>query len=909
MPTAILLPSPTSTPVRPSSADFILRPTTSGLDARVVINGPNDGGPFLFDLAPDPRTSLVQRADGSIAVTRPVTTNGDNGNPLTIIQTEYIVQNPVVVDNNGDPTAVVETGPATMTLQPATSGRRSISLAIDHAWLNDPARVFPIHLDIPVVTAESAIRSGTFGTVNNCQPNKPASETDMIVGAENRCVYRGYAYFDVSSVPFDTAVGAATLWLYTRDQTGPTGVQIISNSIGSDDPSQSPSWNTVPLAAVSAPLSQSDSKGHWQSWDVTDLVRGWVNDRRTNGGITLTGTDTLVRFASAFGANTTGPSITPYLDISYKDVQGERTGIGANDTPGPMPGVYYDTAPTIYGFAQGSTPDFRQGNKVVLGPEASSAVPPCTPNGVTCGAGSLRLSMAAKMHASFIRLGIQLACPAYQKQGLDPNKPGPKWWGSDRKHPYHGLYLKGYNVQGTFTEVFDGGSLIDLLTAAQENNLIPIIEISANGYCNGPTAPSMWFNQVQDLIGYMYSAYNSENPPHLLHTSKMIYFEIGNEVNLAPFGNPRGGNVGAYTNGPNFSSQKGTYHYEDIFAAAARGLNRALVRYQFGRYRILTSGVIAPTSTLRPGMCEGQFNQGQPDPNDPMRKHPPYSSQSNYDFVFAAGAGINLATSTTLRGYGDPVDRMHLGLGVHPYGYDTSSKQQWQNFYNRYDASGKNEFGWAGPCLDLQGMFNTWQGTGSYQTTHPPKTQRDRDLLSRYYNTSYDFRFLPLVFSEINYSSGESYQYQRQIRDANGKLVYDPKTRLPMLETVTVPEDNEQAQGAYQADLFTWMYWHRCIQHVRGCEHDIKPDTFPIRVMIDRGVNGTDNRLGLYYGPSDSGVALPSHVTRANGVAKVVSLHYCPGAPGSVAIGKILSQSHTMASNFSLLTDAGCYTW
>lgn len=59
-----------------------------------------------------------------------------------------------------------------MTLDQTTPNQPRLRLSIDPAWLHDPRRLFPmqrrlfpIHLDLPILTAFSAMDSGQFGTL------------------------------------------------------------------------------------------------------------------------------------------------------------------------------------------------------------------------------------------------------------------------------------------------------------------------------------------------------------------------------------------------------------------------------------------------------------------------------------------------------------------------------------------------------------------------------------------------------------------------------------------------------------------------------------------------------------------------------------------------------------------------
>jgi len=99
-------------------------------------------------------------------------------------------------------------------------------------------------------------------------------------------------------------------------------VQVYTNTAGGAtlaDAAQPPTWNTAPaVVTATAPIAQSGSSGHWQSWDVTGLARQWAQDGTTNAGVTLARSGALVRVASALGVGADDPSEEPCLDISYQ---------------------------------------------------------------------------------------------------------------------------------------------------------------------------------------------------------------------------------------------------------------------------------------------------------------------------------------------------------------------------------------------------------------------------------------------------------------------------------------------------------------------------------------------------------------------------------------------------------------
>jgi len=815
-----------------AGSDLALRATGSGLDARLVLHSASEGGPFGVALASSLGTGVMQDGTGAIRVTQAITQYGDDGVGFNVItQTEAVMQPPVLTDSSADPAAPVNTGPATATVAQGSAGSQIVTVSIDPTWLHAPGRVFPVNLDLPILTANAELRSGAFGTVNSCAPDTSAPPTALVVGAENGCTYNGQAYFDLSSISANLpSVVSATLRLYTPNQTGPTAVQVEANAAGVNDPSQPTTWTGAPAVVTgTAPIAQSGSDRHWQSWDVTSIVQGWVQDGTTNGGLTLVNAGTPVRFASSLGAGFDDPSATPYLDITYgPSVAGTTNAVTTNAvttnavTPASTsPGPYnFDGQPYIYGTSGSYTADFPTGTGNASIPDQQGQQQtryPCTSNGVTCGQGAFRISASHyNLQAQYIRFGVNLACPDYQQTaGISPTAPGQAWWQSDPSDPAGKGVVIGPNNQpitvSVYADAFDLGNIAQMLASAQAYHIVPILDIIVPDchYAHELT-PVLWYKQVRDLVQYLH---NDTSFP----TTSMIYFEVGNEPDLDLK------NIAKYTDGTTFISKDGTYHYESVYAYAARGLYQSLSGYGYSRYRILTAGMSVPTATTKAGTtCLGEggptFNQ--------------------YDSVFAAAAAISATIHSSAQVVVDgmsipPAPAGRLGLAVHPYGYDTPDDHGhwWKNFYKQLPLGSTKRFSY-NACLNLSDMINTWTTSGTHRGI--PK--------SRYYRTKYSFASLrlPVIFTEDNYSPGEG---------LNG-----------------IATTNAPAQGAYTADLFTWLNDRYCTRKNGVCV-GLDPTRAPVRVAYFRGVDAPGDNVGIYSGVAQAGYT--------NGAPKVATV-YCP---------------------------------
>ncbi len=651
-PISATVTTPPTRPVnaRPAPLDLALRPTIDGLDVRVVVHAPGQGRTIVFALAPDAPTHLIQETGGAIQIVRPIPGRSDEGTPYRVAGPEYIVRRPIVRDNARDPLSVVTSGPLTMTLGIGPTGGPELAVRLDPAWLDDPQRVFPVQLDLPIMTAWAALHTGVLATVASCVPATPAEPTDLLVGVAAGCSFHGQLRFDLSTLMNDTPIVAATLRLYTPGGSGPTAVQVAANvpaSVASIVPVswQPPSWADAPsVAAGAAGRGQSASSGSWQSWDVTDLVRAWVRDGTSNVGLTLASSGPPVLFSSPLDAGHGTPSTAPHLDITYAPrpaisaayADGAAYVYGLAGTFAAAPGPGYATpCATTTGVCtasngRGGTESVYAVNQVVAGASA-------TPDGPA---------------GAYLRLGVTLSCASAT--------PGSAWWNSSDQMPYAAgpVDADPYNI----------GSVLDILrTVATLNNaagnvdhLIPILEFSYNPACPQFSTPGSWYSQLKDFVQTMNArAYGAYRP---------LYIEIGNEVDF-------GANAANMGGGPS--------GYAAIFASAAQGVSETMqaIAGVAAHERTLTAGMLQPSVTDSAAVCT--------------------TPQTGIINVQEAQLAITAARQT-LQAHDLPVT---LGVAVHPYAYATNGTYYWRNL--AYYGLGATP----NACFDLHQMLGLWVNT------------------------------------------------------------------------------------------------------------------------------------------------------------------------------------------------------
>jgi hypothetical protein len=218
------------------------RPTISGLDLQVTLPAPVLTGSVMLSLAattvqtgtlarsvqgisPTAPVQVMQQPDGTIRIQRPQQVCGSQG-CQTVTAPALYLDPPLVQDSSAGALAAAQPGPASVQLtSQGTSDQIAISL--DPIWLAASTRVWPVHIDVPVVTASSAAQSGVSGTLQSCAPISPAQGTRIVVGSAGTCTDRGLLYFPLDQLFWLTSAGyhvvSATLQLDTPTRAGPTG--------------------------------------------------------------------------------------------------------------------------------------------------------------------------------------------------------------------------------------------------------------------------------------------------------------------------------------------------------------------------------------------------------------------------------------------------------------------------------------------------------------------------------------------------------------------------------------------------------------------------------------------------------------------------------------------------------------
>ncbi|GAG36202.1 unnamed protein product, partial [marine sediment metagenome] len=143
---------------------------------------------------------------------------------------------------------------------------------------------------------------------------------------------RSLIQFDVSTIPFGTTISNASLrvfLVYSWDfpSTSRTITTYRPNSTWSES---IVTWNNHPSPVESyGSASVTHLSWGWYSFDVTNLVQGWVNNSIPNYGIMLRGSEQSGYDSSVRGFSTREGDYTPELVVTYS---------GSTLLPGTGPG-------------------------------------------------------------------------------------------------------------------------------------------------------------------------------------------------------------------------------------------------------------------------------------------------------------------------------------------------------------------------------------------------------------------------------------------------------------------------------------------------------------------------------------------------------------------------------------------
>jgi RHS repeat-associated protein len=236
---------------------------------------------FRFLLGAPAQLEVEPRQDGSWAFRAPGR-----------LQPSFVLAAPLAYDSGPRSLSPKDTH-ARLDVQRVVGGFQ-IDLALDGAWLQDPARRFPVFLD-PTLTVQPDSNDASFAAnCGNCVPFVDTGTGRMYIGTGDSNVWREAIRFDTSAIPAGVTVSSASVGIYYDgwciSATGPF-CGGISHRI--DAHRMTAAWSTSTVtsqiqfdpAILSSYTLPSGASNRWMSWDVSSAVNGWVSGTLANYGL------------------------------------------------------------------------------------------------------------------------------------------------------------------------------------------------------------------------------------------------------------------------------------------------------------------------------------------------------------------------------------------------------------------------------------------------------------------------------------------------------------------------------------------------------------------------------------------------------------------------------------------------
>ena len=171
-----------------------------------------------------------------------------------------------------------------------------------------------------------ALQPGTEGMDGVVMDTAPSGNygdlTYSIIGNTLSAILRLYIKFDLSTVPANARITGAYLGLYQYATLGTDNFTIGLYTITGDWDESTITWNLQPISSTDAEITNNINAGAitWESWNIGDLVQGWLDGDITNYGMVLKDTEeSLVNTVAYFYTSdyTTDTTKHPKLEIYY----------------------------------------------------------------------------------------------------------------------------------------------------------------------------------------------------------------------------------------------------------------------------------------------------------------------------------------------------------------------------------------------------------------------------------------------------------------------------------------------------------------------------------------------------------------------------------------------------------------
>ena len=134
--------------------------------------------------------------------------------------------------------------------------------------------------------------------------------------------YRAYLQFDLSTIPADARIVDADLKIYQYNSLGSGNFQIGLHKVTGNWEENTITCNLQPTSSSGAEALRTVYTGStaWRSWDIDDLVQGWLDGSITNQGMLLKSTDETLSITLGIhlcSSDSATASEHPKLEVDY----------------------------------------------------------------------------------------------------------------------------------------------------------------------------------------------------------------------------------------------------------------------------------------------------------------------------------------------------------------------------------------------------------------------------------------------------------------------------------------------------------------------------------------------------------------------------------------------------------------
>lgn len=143
--------------------------------------------------------------------------------------------------------------------------------------------------------------------------------------------------FDLSSIPKNSTINDATFQLFVNAASGPDPISLNILRVTADWEENTIKWNNKPSAAMASAAAPITYTHIYQSWNITGLVQGWVNETYPNYGFAIYYEGMPVNYSRSFDSRE--GATKPRLIVDFTPP------VAPTPPPAPPHGPAEDTTP------------------------------------------------------------------------------------------------------------------------------------------------------------------------------------------------------------------------------------------------------------------------------------------------------------------------------------------------------------------------------------------------------------------------------------------------------------------------------------------------------------------------------------------------------------------------------------